>query len=748
VGKSRLAVRAAHQLSRAFADGTWLVELSSLQDPALLPQAIGQALGIADQAAGDPVEALSNALAEQNMLLVVDNCDRLVAACQRLLTTLLRAAPGLRVLATSRGLLWIPGEQVYEVAPLRVPQRDGPLGPEVIARYPGVALFAQRAGEVWPEFTVTAGTAVAVAQVCGLSEGVPLFLELAAAQLRSLSVEQLAGRLADRFHLLTQRSSAVVARHQSLRAAVEWSFTLCGPAERLAWMRASVFAGRFGLEAAEAVCAGDGLPVAEVLDALAGLIDKSVLVSAERDGDLRYWMLDTLRLYGLEQLRGAQDAESGGEAELRRRHRDYYLALAGQFGADWFGPRQVPWSRRMRAELPELRAALSFSLATPGEAPAAIRLAGRLNFFWLACGAAREGSLWLERALAANPAPTRDRARALAVYTRVLTLRSLHTEAAAPARECLELARALGDPILIGEAVTGLGMNLLYTGHLAAALPLLDEGMERAAALPDVPIALASAMLCRSAAALADGDPTLADTLAARSRQVCRAAGDRSYLNLVLATSILPVLILGDVPRAAAYGRESLSDSAALGDPLCLTASLEVLAWVAAADGDHRRAARLFGASNHLAWVSGGNPFRAGEFAPAHDQYEAAARAALGDARFDAEFAAGAELSQEEVIAYAQGDGPAREPRRGPATPPPTADLPQLTKRELEIAQLIAQGMTNKQIANQLVISRRTAEGHVENILGKLGFTSRTQIASWTLTQYKTDEPNGGRQFR
>jgi non-specific serine/threonine protein kinase len=197
----------------------------------------------------------------------------------------------------------------------------------------------------------------------------------------------------------------------------------------------------------------------------------------------------------------------------------------------------------MRAELPELRAALSFCLATPGEAPAAARLASTLNFFWLGCGAAREGSLWLERALAADPAPTRRRARALAVYTRVLTLRSLHAEAAEPARECLELARRLGDPVLLSEAVTGRGVNLMYTGDLAAALPLLDEGIERAAALPDIPIALVVATLCRAQAATAAGDPALADALSAQCRALCRAAGDRSYLNMVLATSIPPVLM-------------------------------------------------------------------------------------------------------------------------------------------------------------------------------------------------------------
>jgi non-specific serine/threonine protein kinase len=213
---------------------------------------------------------------------------------------------------------------------------------------------------------------------------------------------------------------------------------------------------------------------------------------------------------------------------------------------------------------------------------------------------------------------------------------------------------------------------------------------------------------------------------------------------MVLATSILPVLMLGDLARATAYGRESLSDSAALGDTLGITATLEVLAWVAAADGDYGRAARLLGAADQQAWVSGGNPFYGVEFGTSHDQCEAAARAALGDARFGAEFSAGADLSLEEAIAYAQGDGEALEPRRARPAQRPADERSPLTRRELEIAQLIAQGMTNKQIAQRLLISRRTAEGHVENILTKLGFTTRTQVASWMLTQQDEDGPHDG----
>jgi non-specific serine/threonine protein kinase len=370
-----------------------------------------------------------------------------------------------------------------------------------------------------------------------------------------------------------------------------------------------------------------------------------------------------------------------------------------------------------------------------------------LNFFWYGCGAAREGRLWLERALAADLFPSKDRVRALVVYGRVLISCGLHAEGAEPARECLELARWLGDPALLAEALGGRGLNLMYTGDLPAALPLLDEAIERAAAIPDAAFPLAIATCYRGVTATADGDPVRADVLMAQSRAACRAAGDLWFLDLVLAMSIPPALMIGAVAQAAAYGRESLSGSAVLGDTLGLTVSLELLAWTAAADGDHGRAARLLGAAGQQAVANGGIPFTAGQFGAAHGQCVAAARAALGDDRFGAEFGAGAQLTLEDAIAHALGDGPAQKPQPALAALVRADELPQLTKREFEIAQLIAEGLTNKQIADQLVISRRTAEGHVEHILTKLGFTTRTQIASWLFARQTADAPGNGRRL-
>jgi non-specific serine/threonine protein kinase len=285
----------------------------------------------------------------------------------------------------------------------------------------------------------------------------------------------------------------------------------------------------------------------------------------------------------------------------------------------------------------------------------------------------------------------------------------------------------------------------MHTGDLAAALPLLDEALERAEALPDAPIALALATLCRGAAALADGDPIQSDAMAARSREVSRAYGDRWWLNYGLCLSIPGALMLGDVARATAYGRESLSGCAALGDTNGLTLTLEFVAWTAAADGDPGRAARLLGVADQQAGVNGGNPTAAGLYRPAHDQCEATARAELGAARFEAEFRTGAQLTLDEAIAYANRNGPTPDPRRAPTSRPPGDGPPHLTKRELEIARLLTEGLTNKQISQQLVIAQRTVESHVENILNKRGFTTRTQIASWMLAREEDadGEPDG-----
>jgi non-specific serine/threonine protein kinase len=727
VGKTRLALRVAAQVRRSFADGVRLVELAGLPDPALLPQAVATALGMSDQTARDQVEVLAEFLAGRQLLLVLDNCEHLLPAVARLTAGLLRAAPYLRVLATSREALQVSGEYLYRVGPLSVPEVGRSVTVQAALRHPGVALFAERATAVDPRFTLTDDNVAQVAGLCRRLDGIPLAIELAAARLRSMAVAQVADRLDDRFRLLASGNRAALARQQTLRAAMDWSFELCGKPERLVWIRAAVFAGSFDLPAAERVCGGDCMPPGEVLEALAGLVGKSVLVAEDHHDGRRYRLLETLRQYGLDRLREPELVpylRGVDEPVLRHRHRDFYLELAERFHADWFGPRQVSWSRQMRAELANLRAALDFCLHGPDRDRSAVRLAGALHYLWYACGRAREGRLWLAQALAVDPQPSPERMRALAAYTRITLLQGQFDAAADLAHEGLELARRFHDPAQEAEALTILGIGHLARNKPAQAVALLRQAAAVAGELDRAHPQVAYANVPLAVALLSQDEAQQAGELLAESQQICRTHGDQWYLGLVLFNSARQALALSDTAQALAYGRESLRLRQALHDAYGAGSGLEVLAWIAAADHDHVRSARLLGAADEQWRATGGSMFS--DFQAAQEA-RTTTLAALGKTAFDAEYRRGRDLTLDDAFAYALGHQ--HPPGTGKA--PHAGDDLGLTRRESEIAGLVAEGLTNKQIASRLVISQRTVESHVENILTKLGFTTRTQIASW-----------------
>jgi predicted ATPase/DNA-binding CsgD family transcriptional regulator len=737
VGKTRLALRVAGQARRSFADGVWLVELAGLQDPELVPESVASALGISGQTARDQVEVLGEFLADRQLLLVLDNCEQLLPAVSILVVELLEAASGLRVLATSREALLVPAEYLYPVAPLPVPAVDGRLGAAVGARYAALALFAERAAAVVPGFVVSDDNAALVAGVCQRLDGIPLAIELAAVRLRALSLAQLAERLDDRFRLLTTGYGTALPRHQTLRAAVDWSFELCTKPERLLWMRSSVFAGSFDLEAAEQVCGGEGLPPEEVLEALTGLVDKSVLVpgidripAGYGTDRRRYRLLDTLGQFGLDRLRDpamAHHRYGVDEALLRRRHRDFYLALAQRFNADWFGPRQTYWSRRMRADLPNRRGALGFCLDT-GEARTGLRLAGALDYLWRGCGEIREGRYWLERTLAADPAPSRERLPALVAYGKILARQGEPRAAIDRAREGVDLAHQFPDPVYLSATLEILGISLVFAGE--PGLPTLQEAVARATDLGAEHPAVAFAKTDLALAELHQGVPARADAALAEAQAICRAHGDQWWLASVLNVAAIAAVRRGDMARAGTDGREALRMCRALHDWWGTTAALEFVAWAAAAAHEHPRAARLLGVVDHQWRATGGSPFEAGQLLLAHNDCADAARRALGPARFDTEYLRGAGLSLDDAIGYALGeDQPPAEPVTGQATGTPVS----LTRRETEVAALVAEGLTNRQIAVRLVLSPRIVESHIDHILAKLGFTTRTQLVAWTV---------------
>jgi non-specific serine/threonine protein kinase len=640
IGKTRLALRSAAQLESQFSDGVGLVELATVRDPDLVAHTVAATLRIRDETARPMMEVLTAALADVNMLLLLDSCEVFPRACADLTEALLRDCPGVHVLATSRQSLGTPNEQILMVPPMDTHPGDSK-GP----RSDAVALFVDRAGAAGAKFTLTADNEDAVATLCQRLDGIPLAIELAAARTRTLTVEQIITRLSDRFALLNDSDPASSHRHQTLRAAIGWSHELCSPAERLLWTRLAVFPGEFGLDAAVAVCADERLPADSIPELLERLVDKSVLLGDEHAADSRYRMLDTVREFGREWLTAL-----GEEEQLARRHRDFYLALAERFDDDWFGPRQPQWTQRMHADHPNLQAALGYCLANPAETRTGMRLFVALYYFWIGCGAVKEGRYWLDRVLAADPHPSGYRARALATLSRFFILDGDPAAATATARENLALARELHDPVLVSDALRGLGFGLIYSGDAAAAVPLLDEAIALGHQVRETHPTLAFATFTRAFAELFEGNPRRAAELMAESRAISQAKGERWWRSNVLNASVLPALAVGDFAQAGAFARESLVLRRGLEDVLGLVGALEYLAWIAAYQGDHRRAARLLGAVSRHWRAAGGSPIYAGQLRQAHEACEASAREALGVARFDSEFHAGTALTIEDTV--------------------------------------------------------------------------------------------------
>ncbi|MDH2428918.1 LuxR C-terminal-related transcriptional regulator [Sphaerisporangium sp. TRM90804] len=717
VGKTRLACRFADEVRRAFPGGVWLVELSELRGDGLV-QALADALEL-DGDARAPLEAIVDHLGDRKTLLILDNCEHALNDCAELAGELLAGVPELRLLVTSRQALGVAGEQTLTVPPLPVPERDLPVpSASSLAEVDAVRLFVERAAAVLPGFSVTEANREAVARICRRLDGIPLAIELAAVRLRALSVQQLLDRLDDRFRLLTAGSRAVPRHHRTLRSMVDWSHDLCTEPERLLWARASCFSGGLDLEAAEAVCSGDGIAREEVIGLVIGLVEKSVLLREEHPSGVRYRLLETIRRYGAERL-----AESGREAELRRRHRVHYAGLAREARAHLFSGSQVEWATRLRLEHANLRAALRSSLdGRPGEEDG-LRMAADLLYHWKTSHHVREGRRWLEEALAVSTEAGEARARALWGDGWLAIIQGDLPGALVMLQESRELGEKLGLDADLAYVALYSGMAAMYQGDAEAAEKLYKEalaghrecGDEAGTALTLIRLCLVYSYLGDSERALRVGEEAL---------RMCEARGEgwhRAYAMMALGVEVWR---RGDTLRAALLERESLRFNRSLGDWLGAGVNLEVLAWVAAGAGEYERAARLLGALRNI-WKSAGAPLSGfGHLMIYHGECLATVRLAMGEAALGAAVERGARLSLDEALDYALSD---REAAVAPAGEAPSP----LTRRETEIAQLVARGLSNKEIAGSLVIAQRTAEGHIEHILGKLGFHSRAQIAVW-----------------
>jgi predicted ATPase/DNA-binding CsgD family transcriptional regulator len=727
VGKTRLAVRVAAAVSGTFADGVWLVELEHVRDPTLVARTVCDALGVRDETGRDPVQVLTGYLRDRRLLLVLDNCEHLLEACRKLVEAVLPAAPAVRILSTGRERLHLPGECVWQVAPLSLPDPEQLLPPGAGARYPALLLFAERAAAAQPGFALTPENEAQVAKVCQLLDGIPLAIELVAVRLRPLSLEHLLARLSDRYWSLAAGRRGRVPRHQTLEAAVEWSFHLCTRQEQLLWARAAVFAGGFDLAAAEAVCSGDGLPTDHLGAVLTGLVDKSILVCEAPGGTVRYRLPQTLRQYGGDRLH-----ESGRETELRHRHRDHYLALAEHDEANWFGAHQPEICVRIRREHPNLRAALEFCLESAGERRSGLRMAATLWFYWAGCGVVGEGRDWLDRTLSGNPEPGPDRARALWVAGYLGTLQGDLTAAVGMLEECRGYARQAGDEVALAYATHRLGSSQLVADDLDGAVALLEDAQRRYAGLAEMNSTVMLAGIELAVALVYLGDLDRAAALCEEGRAIGAAHGEQWAYAYALYVLALVSLFQGDPRRAQTLGRQSLRIKRTFNDLLGVVLAVEVLAWSAAADGSAERAAVLRGAG-HRIWPSVGFPaFGLQRLAAPYRDCELIARRDLGDQRFEAAFRRGMALSADDAVAYALGEDDLAA--TGTAEPePPRAVL--LTPRELQVARLIGEGLSNREIADRLFISPRTVESHVQHILQKFGFGSRAQVVTWAAQQ-------------
>src|SRR5215207_325509 len=736
-GKTGLALEIARNLVGTYPDGIWLVELAALSKPELVPQAVATALDVPEQAGRLLEDTLADHLRRRDLLLVLDNCEHLVDGAASLAEALLSVCPKLRILATSREPLGVPGEAVWTVPPLSLPDADGESTVESLIRFEAVRLFVDRARSRLPAFDLTDKNAASTASVCLKLDGIPLAIELATARMGALAVEQVAERLEDSLGLLTGGARTADPRQQTMRATLAWSHELLSEPEKDLFGRLSVFAGGWTLEAAEEVCqdcgAADGAAGRDnVLDLLSRLVDKSLVVAeaSSGDGGVRYRMLEPVRQYGEERL------EASGEADVvRRRHASWYLELAK--GAEpWLrGARQEVWLERLEREHDNLRAALRRALER-GEAELGLWFGGALGEFWYMRGYLSEGRRWLEAALAnsrdASRAPAQTKALAWAGW--IAWEQGDYERSVALSEESLALSRELGDTAGAAAALSNLAWAAFLGNDLERASALTREAVTLERSLRDIG-GVARALLILGMVAVARRDHERAVALHEESLALARKAGDGLSIAVSLGMGAFASLGRGDNRRASALCEEGLALSQ---QPRVMNVTafhLHASAALASSQGRPARSARLWGAAESLREAIGTilSPVELHVYGP----YIDAARMRLEEAAWEEAWAEGKAMTVEEAVGHALGapegeEERARLRRLRTAKEPPATRQPDdvLTRREREVAALAGGGLTNRRIAEELSISEHTAATHLHRILKKLGLRSRAQLCA------------------
>ena len=715
VGKTRLATRVAADLRRAFKDGSWLVELAEVRDPDLVAHCMLAALDLRDQGI-EPAAVLLGYLRDKEALIVVDNCEHLLEAAAQLVGEIVRGAAGVRVIATSREPLSVPGEHVIPLPPLDLPSArpDEPLNQ--MRQNEAVSLFVERAEASSGAFELTTANQSSVAAICRQLDGLPLAIELAAVRTRVLTPAQILARLSDRFDLLTGRGHAAVPRHKTLRTTIDWSHDLLTRDEQVLLRRLSVFAGRFTLDDVEGICTTGGEPAAEALRLVSSLLDKSLVNREEARGVACFRLHETMREYSAEKL-----GESGEQAIIELRCADHYVLACRRRWVD-SRDRLLVWLEWIELEIDNIRAVLRRCL-THSDSSRGLDITRSLGWYWFTRATA-EGAWWLDHLMALEGGDPRTQAWALFMRGFLAVLQGDPMTAAPATEKAVLAARQTGDDFLLSTALAIGSIAANMAGDRVSALRRLNEARSVTERLED-PVSRLGLIQAQAFNGFFEGDLATVRSVATEGVRISRETKDVYRLTMMLMNRGLGALLEGRLDESRPFLAEALRWAREVDDRVAELYLLDAFGCIAAGTGQAALAARMLGAAETIRLGAGATnmPF----LSPLLDKAAETASGALGPAAYEAAFEAGRALGRDAAIRLALGESmrvvdPA--PSRNSGSP--------LAKRELDVARLVGEGLTNKQIGARLFIAESTVASHIRGILNKLGYNSRAQIAGWT----------------
>ncbi len=723
-GKTRLALKSAGELGENFKHGVWFVDLASLRDATLVSDKISSTLGIHNGPKENALDSLGRYLAKRQMLLILDNCEHLVAVCAQITEFLLQNSYELHILTTSRELLGVSSEVTWVVPPLSLPNNESMRKPasqwsvlKKVQASESVQLFVDRAASKDPDFSLTGDNAGPVAEICRRLDGMPLAIELAAAQVRSLSPREIAGRLNQRFQFLKGGSRNAPLRQKTLIAAIDWSHALLTEKEQIVLQRLSIFTGGWTLEAAEMICTGEKIETADVLETISHLVDKSLVTANRREnGETRYLLLETIREYALEKLTGLQD-----KSDILDKHLEYYVQFAELGDREIKGAEQVVWLEKLEIEHDNLRAALHWA-SERKNFEAGLNLSVYLTYFWYVRGHIREGAGWLERFLD----PIQDGSSALVarglLYLGVMQGMSNEEDDRSSLlhEKSLRLFRKLNDRPGIALALNLLGVIAFQKNELIKAEGLLNESLALQKELGD-PWYIAFTMQNFPPLALLNGDLKKAREYAEEEVYWFEQAGDQRGIARSLVDFGDIAQLEGDYSLAATIYNRALSQLFQLGDRLSVAGTLELLVDLAAKQRKYKRGALLLGGAQALR-EDLGVPYRESEFDDYH-QAVTAIRKNLSESNFNQALSKGRGLSLQEIVEYAS-EGTNLPAMKSESTSEEEIWF-QLTARERDVMRLLAQGHSNLEISQNLFLSEKTVRNYISNLYSKLNITNR-----------------------